>query len=126
MRPTYRPAIVQILDEHGRVVHTAYVLPADPLPDYPVAKAVAKGITGKGPGERRWGWLVAGGTGVVASTTLYALAARSAARFAGPLPADFDRDELVALRNETNLLVAGSAVSGGVGAIAFTAFVVRW
>jgi hypothetical protein len=124
-RPEERPAVLQLVDETGALLATRYLMPEDELPHY-AAKPVTSPGGGEPPRKRRWGWLAAGGAGLATSAVLYGLAASSAGTFAGQLPPEVGRPELLALRTRTNLLVAGSLLAGGAGAVGVTGFVVRW
>jgi hypothetical protein len=125
-RPADRPSVLQLVDETGALLVTRYLLPEDELPPYE-AKPLSPEQSGEPPPrKRRWGWLVVGGAGAVTSAVLYGLAADQARTFAGQLPPEVGRPELLTLRTRTNLLVAGSVLSGGAGVVGVTGFVVRW
>lgn len=128
-RPMERPSILQVADGAEQVSVTCYLLPGDALPTYPALPDPRLDQRRERPRPERkrgWGWLAAGGAGAVSSLVLYGLAAQEAARFAGPLPDEVGRPELLALRTRTNLLVAGSLLTGGVGAVGIAGFAARW
>jgi hypothetical protein len=128
------PAIVQVVDGLGQVQVTRYLWAEEPLPAYAVRAAAPDRVeTAPQPEpvsqpDRRhpWGWLAVGGLAAGASAVAYVAAADSAATFAGPLPEEYDREALLALRSRTNLLVTGSVAAGGLAAVGITTFVVRW
>ncbi|MEQ1507808.1 MAG: hypothetical protein ABMB14_36605 [Myxococcota bacterium] len=135
-RPLDRPAILQWIDDDGAVELTRYLLPADPLPAYPIA-AIASEVppaeaSAPGPSrdrrDRRHRAWVLGVSGLAAagSGALYGLAAHDAARFGGPLPEDWGRAELVGLQRRTNGLVVASVALGGVAVGAGAGFAVGW
>lgn len=136
-RPVDRPVIVQVLGAAGEVTATAYLLPGDPLPPYPLLpRPVPAPVAGVGvetplpepvphePRRPRWGVLGASGVAAGASVVLYALAARSEAKFNAQLPPEYGKDELVGLRKQTNGLVWGSIVAGSLAGGGMVVFVV--
>lgn len=120
-RPAAWPTIYQRLDESGAVVETAYLMPADPVPTYPMKQvrivAVAPQPEPIGPTDPprpvapplRTPLLV--GTVAAAASTglLYGLAGVSHATFHDTSTPDADLD---GLRTRTNTLVVTSAVTG--------------
>lgn len=101
-RPTSWPTLFQRLDADGAVVETAYLLPADPLPAYPVAEpSPPRPPRARGP-------LLAGAVAAgVTTAALYGLAGASHAAFEDPTT---PRRDLGRLRDRTNGLVVASAV----------------
>ena len=121
-RPTERPTIVQLVEPSGRTA-TLYLPPEEPMPPYPQRAPEAPSGGDPPHARKRWGWLAAGGVGLASSAVLYGLASRSASEFAGPLPSEYGRPELLALKNRTNLLVVGSLAAASVGGVGVVLFV---
>lgn len=115
LRPAAWPTIFQRLDEQGAVVHTAYLMPSDPLPDYPVKQLRVVAIDDPSLPVRppappaRTPLLVGTLTAAAATGVLYGLAGVSKATF---LDSSTPDAELDGLRKRTNALVLTSAVTG--------------
>jgi hypothetical protein len=136
-RPLDWPTILQVSDAEGAIQLTVYLWPEQPLPAYasiaaasalPTATPLEEAIdpvlvpatsTTVRRGPRGWALATAGGA-VVASGTLYLLAAHSASAYWDPATPTGD---LAALRGRTNGLVLASAGAGalaiGTGVAAF-------
>lgn len=125
-RPTSWPTIAQYLGADGSVRFTAYLEPAAPVPEYPVASSSTPPPTigdpvpapvpapppPPPPRSSKVPLAVATGASAVLTGVLLGLAADASARFAD---LDTPDEDLLALRSRANSLVVASAFTGAAG-----------
>lgn len=125
-RATELPAIFQRVSEDGSISQSAYLAPADPVPDYPTAPPVTVGSTTQVK-EKHTSVPIAAiaAAGAAAAVGTYAVAGVYAGDYRNN---DHDDAELTALRSKANSLSLTAAGIGGVAlGLGVTAVIVgRW
>ena len=113
-RPMSWATLLQRYDGTGKIVQTSYLMPAEPLPQYPIRVGDVQPlipyddpITEEPPAPT--GLIIATGAAAVTTGLLYTIAGLSHAKFKNPATPDADLD---ALAGRANGLSVASAITG--------------
>ncbi|MFH1464000.1 MAG: hypothetical protein ABIO70_06425 [Pseudomonadota bacterium] len=113
-RPASWPTVVQLFDEQGAVLASAWLWPGEPLPTYAPRPEAEPLVAPPAPHRPPLALLAGAGASAVASVTLLALSRHAAATWADP--ATHGQEDLDRLRGQANGLLLASG-----GAALFTA-----
>jgi hypothetical protein len=114
-RPRFRPTLVQVLDDDGNVVRSAWIRPTDLMPEYDEAHPVLPPLAG-GPKAVRTSLFVGSATAAVVSGVSYGLAGVANGRFNNAA----NNPELLASQRQANTFVTTSAIAGGAAVASLT------
>ncbi len=113
-RPQLHPAVVQVLDNEGKVLRSEWVRATDVLPEYDEARPVLPRLAGSARTVRTTLLVTAASTAVLAGAS-YGVAGIANGRFNNTT----SRDTVLSSQRLANTMVTTSAISGGVAVVSF-------